>query len=225
MKNLKFYLVTAIIIVSTVVIQAQENCKVLVPELTGTYVGKCKKGLANGKGKAVGTDTYEGSFKKGLPNGGGVYTWANGDVYDGRWVYGVRQGEGVYKFKYQGKDSIQKGIWEENIYKGPKPKKPLVSQKISVTRYNFRREGDGDRILIDLTLNGSPNRDILDLSLISSSGSNFESGRSIGVESVNFPVLIKIKYLTWNTAHTSRHTALFEFEIFEPGKWQVDIVN
>ena len=34
--------------------------------LKGTYTGECKKGKANGRGKAVGTDTYEGFFKTGL---------------------------------------------------------------------------------------------------------------------------------------------------------------
>lgn len=204
---------------------AQDNCKVLVPELAGTYVGKCKKGLANGKGKAVGLDTYEGNFRKGLPNGEGVYTWANGSVYDGRWVFGQRDGEGVYKFNYAGNNSIQKGIWKDDKYIGKKPRKPQLIRMEFVTRYNFRREGDGDRILIDLKRNGQTNRDILDFSIISSSGSYFESGRSHGLETIVFPVLIKIKYTTWNQMGTMRQSCTFECEIFEPGNWQIDIVN
>ena len=39
---------------------AQETCKVLKPEISGSYLGDCKKGLANGKGIARGTDGYEG---------------------------------------------------------------------------------------------------------------------------------------------------------------------
>jgi hypothetical protein len=94
-----------------------------------------------------------------------------------------------------------------------------------VTRYNFRREGDGSRILIDLRLNGQQNKDILDFSLISSSGSPFEMGRSYGLEMVEFPVTVKVKYVSWNTAHSSRHDVSFEFEIYEAGNWQVDITN
>ncbi len=34
---------------------------------------KCKKGKANDKGKASGTDTCEAEFKSGLPDGEGTY--------------------------------------------------------------------------------------------------------------------------------------------------------
>ena len=90
---------------------AQQNCKVLVPEIAVTYKGKCKKGLAHGKGKAVGTDVYEGQFRKGLPHGQGKYNWATGEFYLGQWKMGKRDGEGSYTFKFEGKDSIQAGIW------------------------------------------------------------------------------------------------------------------
>ena len=225
MKNLKLYLFAVLTFVFAVILQAQETCKVLVPELVGTYMGKCKKGLANGKGKAVGTDTYEGNFRKGLPNGGGTYTWASGATYKGDWVYGLRDGEGVYKFEYKGKDSIQDGIWDGDIYKGKKLREPYVIYKEFVTSYRFKRSGDGDRILIDLWLNGQINRDILDFSLISTSGTNFEMGRSFGIENIDFPIIVKVKYVSWNAAHSSRHTATFEFEISEAGNWQVNITN
>lgn len=225
MNKLNLTIIAALIMLFVVSGYAQDNCKVLVPELSGDYVGKCKKGFAHGKGKAVGIDTYEGSFRKGLPNGGGVYTWASGATYKGSWVYGMREGEGVYKFKYQGNDSIQSGIWDNDIYKGKKPLKPKVTYKEFVTNYNFRREGDGDRILIDLKLNGQPNKDILDFSIISTSGTTFELGRSHGIQYIDFPVMVKIKYISWNAAHSSRHSATFEFEIYEAGNWQVDVVN
>jgi hypothetical protein len=57
-----------------------ENCKVLLPALSGNYEGGCKKGLADGKGKASGTDVYEGEFSKELPHGKGTYTWSNGVI-------------------------------------------------------------------------------------------------------------------------------------------------
>jgi len=225
MKTSRLILLSIFSVILSLSINAQSDCKVLIPELSGEYIGKCKKGLAHGKGKATGIDTYEGSFKKGLPNGGGVYTWKSGAIYDGDWRDGHRYGEGVFTFKYDDIDSVQAGIWKDDVYMGPIPVKPKVITKTAVTRYNFRREGDGDRILIDLSLNGSPNKDILDLTLIATSGSSFEMGRSIGFEGVAFPVIIKLSYLTWNTAHTSRNHATFEFEIEEAGNWQVDVVN
>jgi hypothetical protein len=225
---MKKYIMSGLLILAvlfSISSQAQIKCKVLVDSLKGTYVGKCKKGLAHGNGKAVGTDTYEGHFRKGYPDGKGVYTWASGDVYDGNWKMGQRDGEGVFKFAIQGYDSIQSGIWSNDEYKGPKPRKPLVTQKEFVTRYSFRRDGEGDRIFIDLRRDGQPNSDIEDFSLVSSSGNYFNMGRSIGLENVVFPVLIKLKYISWNAAHTSRHNVTFEFEIFQSGKWQVIVNN
>ena len=225
MKTSRLILLSFFSVILSLSIIAQSDCKVLIPELSGEYFGKCKKGLAHGKGKAKGIDTYEGNFRKGLPHGGGVYTWEYGAIYDGDWREGLKDGKGVYTFKYDGIDSVQSGIWKDNNYMGPIPSKPRVIYKEFVTRYNFRREGDGNRVLINLLLNGSPNIDILDFSLISTSGSTFKMGRSYGIETIDYPVIIKVNYISWNVAHSSRHTAIFEFEIVEPGNWQVDITN
>ena len=59
------------------------QCEVIPDDIKGTYDGECKKGKANGFGKAVGTDTYEGEFKKGFPHGKGTYTWGNGNIFTG----------------------------------------------------------------------------------------------------------------------------------------------
>ena len=77
---------------------AQDQCKVLVPELEGTYIGKCRKGLAHGNGKAVGVDSYEGKFSKGLPNGTGKYTWADGRIFEGEWSKGELDGKGIMTY-------------------------------------------------------------------------------------------------------------------------------
>lgn len=54
-------------------LSAQQDCMVLKPEIAGKYMGKCKDGLAHGKGKAQGNDTYMGQFSKGLPHGMGTF--------------------------------------------------------------------------------------------------------------------------------------------------------
>ena len=61
------------------------ECKVLKPEISGTYVGSCKQGLASGEGEATGIDFYKGEFVKGLPHGKGTYIWKNGATYTGDW--------------------------------------------------------------------------------------------------------------------------------------------
>ena len=80
---------------------AQTDCSVLKPGIDSVYFGKCKKGLAHGKGNAIGVDSYIGRFANGLPDGQGTYTWANGDTYSGSWMAGKQHGEGVFVLKLE----------------------------------------------------------------------------------------------------------------------------
>lgn len=105
---------------------AQETCKVLMPSISGQYEGECKKGKANGNGKAEGTDQYLGEFKNGLPHGKGVYRWKNGNFYDGEWSNGKRDGDGGMAYKRNGKtDSVITGFWKKDAYVG-KFEKPYI---------------------------------------------------------------------------------------------------
>ena len=113
MKTFRIFLSVCLVGISFQ-LAAQIDCQVLIPELSGEYFGKCKEGLAQGKGKALGRDTYEGHFSKGLPQGDGTYIWANGDSYTGQWEQGLRHGLGTLKYKSNGKDTVLAGIWEED---------------------------------------------------------------------------------------------------------------
>jgi hypothetical protein len=96
-----------------------QNCAVEMESLIGTYTGDCKKGKANGKGKAVGTDTYEGDFKSGLPEGKGTYVWSNGNRFTGEFSGGLKEGAGIMFYKRENvKDSIVEGYWKKDIYTG-----------------------------------------------------------------------------------------------------------
>src|SRR5487761_2731539 len=76
----------AFLLMASALAQTHASCKVLDPELQGTYVGGCKNGLADGYGEASGTAHYEGQFKAGRKDGKGVKTWPDGDRYDGEFV-------------------------------------------------------------------------------------------------------------------------------------------
>ncbi|NOU47999.1 MAG: hypothetical protein HOO86_13190 [Bacteroidales bacterium] len=205
---------------------SQEQCKVLKPEISGTYEGKCKKGLANGKGIAIGTDRYEGKFSNGLPHGKGTYTWSTGETYTGEWFNGKRDGVGVYTMHVNGKDSVQDGIWQKDKFGGPKPKNPVVIYKSGVDRYNFQKNITAkNRVLIDLLQNGSRNIAISNFLITCSSGYETKIGESIGYDEVTFPVTIKLSYSTMNKLHTMPIEVKFEFEISEPGDWTVELNN
>ena len=96
-----------------------QNCKVLLPSITGSYEGGCKNGKANGLGKAVGMDSYDGSFKNGLPEGFGKYTWKEGNWYEGNFKLGQRSGEGtLHSPAATNSDSVVTGFWAKDVYIG-----------------------------------------------------------------------------------------------------------
>lgn len=198
----------------------------MVPELDSIYIGKCKKGLAHGKGEAIAKDTYKGKFKEGLPNGQGTYTWSNGNQYTGDWKAGKRSGEGQLSLITPTGDSIIEGLWEHNKYLGPKPIPPKVISKTSIDRYTFRPSGGQQkRVLIDFYQNGMRNTGISNLTLLSSSGIETSLGQSIGFEFVEFPVTIRVNYETLSKLKAEKYQAIFEFEISEEGDWVVEIHN
>jgi hypothetical protein len=119
-KNTSLLLIASFLFYTETISQ---NCKVEKEELKGTYTGDCKKGKANGKGKATGVDSYEGDFISGLPHGKGSYTWKNGDVYTGEFIKGLKDGEGKMIIKLSdNRDSLIEGYWQNDKYTGLKEK-------------------------------------------------------------------------------------------------------
>ena len=205
---------------------SQVNCLVHKPEISESYQGECKNGMAHGKGSALGKDSYEGRFVKGLPEGKGTYIWSTREVYIGDWVKGMREGEGIYKYKKNNRDTLQIGLWEKDKYLGPKPPKPKVLTRVGVDRYVFKRMSNmKNRILIDFFQNGSRNYVLENFMICSSSGYETSIGETVGYEGIEFPVVIKLNYVTWNNFRTIKNYIIFEFEISEPGDWKVEVHN
>jgi hypothetical protein len=225
MKNIAATVLFLSILLAPQVMLSQQNCKVLLPEISETYVGKCKKGLAHGKGIASGIDTYQGRFYKGYPNGIGTYTWVSGDEYIGNWVFGKRDGEGIFKFKYNDKDSLQAGIWKDDIYTGPVPPPPFILQSRNVQKYSFQKFGDQDKLSIEIFMNGITNSQIENLIIASTNGSYQNIGKTIVFNSIIYPATFKITYRTWNSTHTQQYDVVFEFQLSEPGNWMLRLTN
>lgn len=214
-----------IFVFTAILASAQEKCNVLLPEIDGEYVGECKKGLAHGTGKSVGTDTYEGQFKKGLPNGKGIYTYESGDQYTGQLRNGMLDGEGEMRIISGGQDTLIKGIWIENNYTGPKIESPKVISKVNVDDGKFKRIGDGNRVVLAIYKNGAYNTDLSQLVIAGNSGGQYKMGQKTVLDNLSFPYKCKITYVTWNKMHTVQYNATFQFEIQQAGDWTLDLSN
>ncbi|MEW5845818.1 MAG: hypothetical protein AB1777_06065 [Bacteroidota bacterium] len=226
-STVRAFLTFAIAISSQQNLFSQEsNCKVLLPEISETYNGKCKKGLAHGKGIAHGTDTYEGKFKDGLPHGFGTYTWANGDRYEGYFFKGKKHGKGTFKGKINGKDSTITGIWKEGAFdhKIIPPKYQIINAR-NVQRYTFTKTGSGNRLLFAFIQNGTPNNYISNLQIVCDTGTPFKLGEKYGFENILYPVTCKINYQTPNALRTVWYDVTFEFTINESGEWTINLFN
>jgi hypothetical protein len=204
----------------------QENCKVLKSGITESYTGGCKKGLAHGQGVAEGADKYAGQFRNGLPDGTGTYTWENGEIYIGEWKEGNRHGIGKYTFIENEKQAILDGQWIDDKYTGPVIPKPLVVSKEGVDRYTFRKNGNiRNRVMVDIFQNGTRNTGITDFMISSSSGHESKLGSTVGYDDVTYPVTIKLIYNTQNKFKTAIIYVKYEFKIYEPGDWIVEVHN
>jgi len=96
-----------------------KECKVELKNLSGTYVGECKNGFADGKGEAIGAQRYVGIFKYGLPNGKGIYYYNKTTYYTGNFQDGLKEGKGETHYLRDGMpDSIVKGYWSGDEYRG-----------------------------------------------------------------------------------------------------------
>lgn len=202
---------------------SQLECKVLVPALSGEYDGDCRKGLAHGKGVAKGVDRYEGRFVKGYPHGKGKYEWSTGEYYEGDWKKGLRDGMGSYYFKYHGRDTVFAGIWENDKYIGPDYEQPKITQKLNTDRVNFNRLGEGDKVEMVVYQGGSPAQEVYSFTAVANSGTEYTSGKAVGFSGVIFPFKCRVTFGTLNAFRTQSFNCIVEYEINEPGSWQVKI--
>ena len=225
MRKSKTYVIgifTSILLVSGIHGYSQNNdCKVNLPGISGTYYGECKNGLAHGKGVAQGVDLYTGQFREGLPHGKGTYTWSNGKYYEGDWKYGIKEGKGKLVYK----DSVVSGYWRGDEYIGEKLIQPYrITRSLCVVRSSIKKiNSSDDEVRIRLLRGGVENAGVEDFSMAFTSGEEFRSGAIIGLQNPHLPLDIKIMFNAWNYFHTAKSEVVFEFTINEPGTWDVAI--
>jgi len=200
---------------------ANNDCEVKLEAISENYTGGCRKGLAHGKGIAVGVDSYEGRFRNGLPHGFGKYTWENGDIYEGRWRNGKPHGKGIFKSKTDEGETIIEGTWRNGEFAGERKKAPYSHGNIAnLKKHTIRKTGDDNTVLVTLYKNNriiSPPRDFL---FQIDTGSSIQIGQSTGYENVNFPASIRISYVFDGIIRVQ-----YNVVINEPGTWEIRLYN
>ena len=209
----------------------QDQCKVLMESIAGTYEGDCKKGLAHGYGKAVGPDTYEGGFKKGLPHGKGIYSWSNGDVYNGEWSKGKMDGKGeLLKFRDKENDLMISGYWLEGEYVGiSKYPYKVISKSLTVQQVRFDRiNAEKKTIEFKFTRRGKPIT-VSGFSLAGSFGTiESQSDYFVKIRVHEYPFTGGIQFDVPDPIQTISSPGgviqgRLEFEIYQKGHWVVTI--
>lgn len=189
--------------------QDKGDCKVLLEALSGSYEGECKKGLADGMGKAEGSDSYEGEFRKGLPEGKGSYTWSNGDVFVGTFKKGMKEGDGRLTYNPERlADSVLTGFWKKDVYLGlyENPYK-VLSKSGPVNRVVIRKLGNAPN---DILIRG-------EMQMLRERGVNSSYFTGSGFDKVQFPFTFDME------ASHANVPVSFKVIIYEPGRWEVSV--
>ena len=79
------------------------------------------------------------------------------------------------------------------------------------------------KVVLKIFMGGVLISDIQDLMFVSNSGSEIHSSYSTGFDNVQFPFWGKVTYSTWNKMKTMRYDVVFEFEITQPGLWEISL--
>ncbi len=207
---------------------SQSNCNVLVKEISENYEGKCKNGLAHGKGIAKGEDFYEGRFKKGLPHGKGIYKWANENKYEGRWKKGKRHGTGTYYFtNEEGAEETKKGYWKnDTLINNNKTTGYNIGHVINLERYSIKKKDEGKSVSFLFYYMGRMRQLPNDLNIRLRSGMQKTEGYAIVYEEVDFPAQILVTYSVPDKLQRGLMIRVrFEVTIEEPGDWEIKFYN
>jgi hypothetical protein len=208
------------------------NAPVLKKELVGKYEGDQKKGLAQGKGTASGTDTYTGEFKKGLPDGIGVYTDSQGNVYKGAFREGLKEGKGEFIPAASSTEKPMTGYWMDDKYVGKEKVEPYeVSNKVGSVSPRIYSTGPGN--VIDITVVDPYDNSNVAANIYMTGQANSREDSSYHkyfYEDCKFPIEFDIRYqVRQKMGGINGSTALSDnsvhIKIVKPGKWSITLKN
>ncbi len=205
--------------------QSGDSCKVLLKEISGTYKGSCKNGLADGKGIAGGIDTYKGSFKNGLPDGKGVYTYKNGNVFSGNFTNGLKNGKGEFIYLAGGKTMTVIGYWQDGEYSGTsRPDELYRINNISAIEHYSITKTAGEPNLVEISFEKVWKKYIpRDLEMTLSSGYYIEQNLKILLQDCHYPLSCTLHFTIPLSGGVRECN--FSFTLLKPGKYAVFISN
>ena len=97
---------------------------------------------------------------------------------------------------------------------------------MGIVRYSFsNHKGPINDVKIKFMIGGRVNSDVENFSLVSNSGSQYQSGSWVGIQNPVYPIDVKITYRTWNQLHSAQSDCIFDFTITQPGSWVITINN
>jgi len=222
-------LCTSFLLNSSLLAQKDSTCKVLSGNLSASYTGECRNGLANGQGQAKGTHRYTGMFKNGMPDGTGTYYYDESQYYEGSFQNGIKEGKGEMHYLKKGAaDSVIKGFWSGDEYRGKKYTTYYFSTTEQFDRTDINPSAaSGNTVTIEIeTTSGSPSGSsaggtvILLINLVSPSSSilkmttKFETAfkSTSTYELISFPCKL---FGTLSNGNT------FQLDLYKAANWKV----
>lgn len=218
------------------VVSAQD-CAVSIDDLTAeTYVGDCKKGLANGEGEARFADfTFKGSFKKGVPQGEGTITFDSGQTL----IVETKKGK-IFGFGklYKGEELLEEGYWKGTLDKyrfmGTEESDLLgykILQKDNIDKSQFKlTKSENNSKQLTIRLADPSNRSISSINVQERNNgqvSQFTETTSrsfVEISAIEFPYVMNLTYnVAANQGANSSVFVILRFEITEPGDWLLSI--
>lgn len=198
------------------------DCKVLLEAISDEYSGKCKDGLAHGKGVAKGKDTYKGRFKNGLPHGKGLYIWANNDYYHGDWKEGKKHGKGIHYIADEEKTFRE--IWREDKLIKRTPTLYSIGKKVNVNYVKIKKNQEALKGTILVKLKVHPDKRYRDtVELTGSSGYNIAGADEWVFSNVTFPFQGEVAFRVRGNRFVVTERCIVEFTIYQPGAYDVII--
>jgi hypothetical protein len=203
--------------------------------LKGNYAGDCKNGYAHGKGDAKGSQHYVGQFKYGLPNGQGTYYYSDSVYHTGAFQDGIKEGKGTSYYVRPGKaDSVVKGYWSADIFRGKTYKTYSVSNMPVFDRYEITPSDEtGNTLIIEVATTsgsviGSPNSTVtpsiampvLTVTDVIALDGSFIRKMELP-NSIKYSVTYEIKKFPVRLQVLLSNAQSFNLELYKAAKWKV----